>query len=93
METCERLRRKSVTACRDPSNWGMSKSIAMQMIADGVDPTDPMAGEAWIAAYNTRLAAARNASAQHAQPSSRRAASASRGKRTAAKQARRRNRR
>jgi hypothetical protein len=93
METCERLCRKSVAACRDPSHWGMSKSIAMQMIADGVDPTDPMAGEAWIAAYNMRLAAARNDPRQHTQPFSRRAASAGRSKRTAAKQARRRNRR
>jgi hypothetical protein len=65
----------------------------MQMIADGVDPTDPMATEAWIAAYNMRLAAARNDPRQHTQPSSRRATSAGRSKRTAAKQARRRNRR
>lgn len=93
MGTCERLRHKSVAACRDPSHWGMSKSIAMQMIADGVNPTDPMAGQAWIAAYNNRLAAARNYPHQHTQPSSRRAASAGRSKRTAAKQARRRNRR
>ncbi len=93
MEICERLRHKSVAACRDPSHWGMSKSIVMQMIADGVDPTDPIAGEAWIAAYNTRLAVARNDPRQHTQPSSRRAASAGRSKRTAAKQARRRNRR
>lgn len=92
VETCERLRHKSVAACRDPSHWGMSKSIAMQMIADGVDPTDPIASEAWIAAYNMRLAVARNDPRQHTQPSSRRASAAT-SKRTAAKKARRRNRR
>jgi hypothetical protein len=92
-ETCERHRGKSVAACRDPSRWGMSKSIAMQMISDGVDPTDPAASEAWIAAYNTRLTAARNEPRPNAHRSDRRAASARRGRRTATKQARRRNRR
>ncbi len=92
-EACERLRRGSAAACRDPSRWGMSKSIAMQMIAEGVDPTDPAAAELWIAAYNARLAGTREDSRQRAQPQRRRRTSTSRSKRTAAKQARRRNRR
>ncbi len=91
-KTCERLRRKSIAACQDPSHWGMAKSIAMQMIADGVDPADPVAGEAWIAAYDMRQLAAGDDPRGHTPPARRRAASATRVKRTAAKQARRRNR-
>jgi hypothetical protein len=90
---CERLRRKSVAACRDPSRWGMAKSIAMRMIADGVDPADPAAGEAWLAEYNTSRAAAGNDSSHGIPDSGQRARSASRAKRSAVKQARRRNRR
>jgi hypothetical protein len=91
--TCARLRRKSITGCRDPSRWGMAKSISMQMIADGVDPADPAASEAWIAEYNASLAGARNDSHRRAQKPRRPARSASRTKRSATKQARRRNRR
>jgi hypothetical protein len=91
-KTCERLRRKSIAACQNPSHWGMAKSIAMQMIADGVDPADPVAGEAWIAAYGVRQLAASDDPRGHTPPARRRAASTTRVKRTAAKQARRRNR-
>lgn len=91
--TCARLRRKSVAACRDPSRWGMAKSIAMRMIADGVDPADPAAGEAWVAEYNTSLAGARNDSSRRTQKPGQRARSASRTKRSVVKEARRRNRR
>ncbi len=84
--------RWSASACQDPPHWGMAKSIAMQMIADGVDPADPVAGEAWIAAYDMRQLAAGDDPRGHAPPARRRAASATRVKRTAAKQARRRNR-
>jgi len=90
---CARLRRKSVAACRDPLRWSMAKSIAMRMIADGVDPADPAAGEAWLAEYNTSLAGARNESSRGTPTSAQRAKSAGRAKRSAVKQARRRNRR
>jgi hypothetical protein len=91
--TCRRLARKSADACHDPSRWGMAKSFAMQMIADGVDLADPDAGEAWIAAHDMRLGAAREDARGQAQPSKRRTAGSERAKRTAVKQARRRNRR
>lgn len=91
-KTCERLRRKSIAACQDPSHWGIAKSIAMQMIADGVDPADPVSGEAWIAAYDMRQLAAGDDPHGHTPPARRRTAGATRVKRTAAKQARRRNR-
>jgi hypothetical protein len=66
----------------------------MRMIADGVDPADPAAGEAWLAEYNTSPAGAGNESSHHGTPNSgQRARSASRAKRSAVKQARRRNRR
>jgi hypothetical protein len=90
---CKRLARKSADACHDPSRWGLAKSFAMQMIADGVDLADPDAGEAWVAAHDMRLGAARDDSRGQAQPSKRRTAGSERAKRTAAKQARRRNRR
>jgi hypothetical protein len=92
-ETCKRLGPKCASACHDPARWGMAKSFAMQMIADGVDLADPTAGEAWIAAHDMRLGAASSDSRGQAQPSKRRAAGGGREKRTAAKQARRRNRR
>jgi hypothetical protein len=91
--TCARLRRTSIEACRDPSHWSMAKSIVMRMIADGVDPADPVAGEAWLAEYNTSLAAARNDSSRRTQKPVQHARSASRTKRSAVKEARRRNRR
>lgn len=82
-QTCERLARKSAEACHDPLRWGMAKSFAMQMMSDGLDPADPDACEAWIVARDLR---------QETQPSKKRAAGSERAKRTAAKQARRRNR-
>ncbi|MFI5003402.1 MAG: hypothetical protein ACHQE6_00160 [Solirubrobacterales bacterium] len=56
------------------------------------DEHDPVAGEAWIAAYDMRQLAAGDDPRGHTPPARRRAASATRVKRTAAKQARRRNR-
>jgi hypothetical protein len=92
-KACAQLRRKSVAACRDPSRWGMAKSMAMRMIADGVDPADPAAGEAWIAEYNTSLTSPPNDSSGRTQKPGQHARSTSRTKRSAVKQARRRNRR
>jgi hypothetical protein len=65
----------------------MAKSFAMQMMADGVDLADPDAAEAWIVARDLRQVARRQT-----QPSTQRAAGSGRAKRTAVKQARRRNR-
>lgn len=92
-ETCKRLGRKCANACHEPARWGMAKSFAMQMIADGVDLADPTASEAWIAAHDMRLGTASGDSRGQAQPSRQRAPGSGRAKRTAAKQARRRNRR
>ena len=86
-QTCERLAQESADACHDPSCWGMAKSFAMQMMADGVDLADPDAAEAWIVARDLRQVARRQT-----QPSTQRAAGSGRAKRTAVKQARRRNR-
>jgi hypothetical protein len=86
-QTCERLAQESADACHDPSCWGMAKSFAMQMMTDGVDLADLDAGEAWIVARDLRQVAC-----GETQPSRRRAAGSGRAKRTAAKQARRRNR-
>ena len=86
-QTCERLAQESADACHDPSCWGMAKSFAMQMMAEGVDLADPDAGEAWIVARDLRQVARREI-----QPSRQRAAGSERAKRTAAKQARRHNR-
>lgn len=92
-ETCKRLGCKCANACHDPARWGMAKSFAMQMIADGVDLADPTAGEAWIAAHDMRLGTASGDSRGQVQPSRQRTPGSGRAKRTAAKQARRRNRR
>jgi len=87
-QTCERLAQESADACHDPSCWGMAKSFAMQMMTDGVDLADPGAGEAWIVAHDMRQDIARG----EATPARQRAAGSGRAKRTAVKQARRRNR-
>jgi hypothetical protein len=92
-ETCKRLAVKCATACHDPACWGMAKSLAMQMIADGVDLADPTAGEAWIVAHDMRLGTASGDSRGRARPSGPRAPRAGHATRTAAKHARRRNRR
>ncbi len=86
-QTCERLTQESADACHDPSCWGMAKSFAMQMMTDGVDLADPAASETWIVARDLRQIARRET-----QPSRQRAAGSGRAKRTATKQARRRNR-
>jgi hypothetical protein len=50
----ERLGDGCLSRCHDPENWGPVKSVFSAMVADGVDPADPEAVDAWIAAFNAR---------------------------------------
>jgi hypothetical protein len=46
---------------RDNSQWGLAKSMIMQMQAEGVDPSAPGALDAWMADFNARPRAQRDA--------------------------------
>jgi hypothetical protein len=41
-------------AVMDPARWGIARTIAQTMVADGVDLGDPDAVDAWIAGHNAR---------------------------------------
>lgn len=41
-------------AAHDPSSYGPAKAIGAAMLADGVDPTNEAAVQAWIAGFNAR---------------------------------------
>jgi len=77
--------------CRDPRQWGPAKALVAQMRAEGVEPTDQAALDAWLADFNARPRAERDrvlGAALGPAPPPRRA-----DKRQAAGQARKRNRR
>jgi hypothetical protein len=48
-------------AAADPACYGMAKSLAMAMIADGVEPGDDEAMQNWIVGFNARPEAERRA--------------------------------
>ncbi|HEY3021464.1 MAG TPA: hypothetical protein VGJ32_14800 [Solirubrobacteraceae bacterium] len=56
-----RLEDRFAHAARDRRNWGPAKALTAQMRAEGVDPTDPDALEAWMADFNNRPRAERDA--------------------------------
>lgn len=60
-EVCAALRKEFRERTREPGNWGLAKSMVMQMYAEGLDPGDPRALEAWIADFNARSRAEREA--------------------------------
>lgn len=49
-----RLRGHFEREARDPRNWGPAKSMVMQMRAEGVDPSEPGALDAWVEDFNAR---------------------------------------
>jgi hypothetical protein len=53
-EACEALRDEFLQRARDSTGWGPAKSIVMQMLAEGVDPSAPGALDAWMADFNAR---------------------------------------
>src|SRR4051794_11434494 len=48
------LRDEFHTRARDNSQWGLAKSMIMQMQAEGLDPSAPGALDAWMADFNAR---------------------------------------
>jgi hypothetical protein len=44
---------------RDPAAWSMGKRLMQAALADGADPEDPDAMDAWLAAFNERSETAR----------------------------------
>ena len=59
-EVCQELT-EPFLGPNDPAGWGMAKSLAMQMLAEGIDSDDPEALEAWMEDFNTRPSAERDA--------------------------------
>lgn len=51
---CDELRAEWTEAARDKSRWGPAKALVAQMEAEGVDPTDEDAVEAWMEDFNSR---------------------------------------
>lgn len=43
------VREEAADALRDETCWGPAKQVAMAMVADGVDVTDPAEVDAWVA--------------------------------------------
>jgi hypothetical protein len=93
----ERLRPRFEQACRDPRNWGLAKTMAARMAADGVDPHDGDAVQEWIASFNARPPTERDAvlgpAAGRMLAAAGPAPARKRAKRKAARRARKRNRR
>ncbi len=58
---CEELRGEFLQRARDRSRWGLAKSLVMQMLAEGIDPSAPGAMEAWTADLNARAPEQRDA--------------------------------
>ena len=58
--TLEALRGAFEQGAFDPRRWGPAKAMAMQMRAEGVDPSEPGAAEAWFATFNARPRAERD---------------------------------
>lgn len=59
-EACEALRDEFRRRAQDSGSWGLAKSMVMQMYAEGVDPGDSQAVEAWMAEFNARSRAERD---------------------------------
>jgi len=53
-QACHALRGEFLQRARDRSRWGSAKSLVMQMLAEGIDPSAPGAMDAWMADFNTR---------------------------------------
>jgi hypothetical protein len=60
-QACHALRGEFLERAHDQSRWGMAKSLVMQMLAEGVDPSAPGAMDAWMADFNARPAEQRTA--------------------------------
>lgn len=102
LEAVDDLRADHAELARDPSSWGLAKSLVAQMEAEGLDPTDQDALSAWTEEFNARsfeerdsvLGAPLGRSGAGASPPPRGPSRGERrGKRKAARDARRRNRR
>jgi hypothetical protein len=96
---CSELRPAFERAARDRRRWGPAKTIAAEMMADGVDLADERAVANWMDDFNARPRAERDrvlprlAPAQPAADAKRRGGQDRRGKRKATRAARKRNRR
>lgn len=60
-EACDELAPALAEIGADPAHWGLGKSVGMQMLAEGVDPGDQKALDRWMADFNARPRAERDA--------------------------------
>jgi len=54
VQACHALRGEFLQRALDRSRWGLAKSLVMQMLAEGIDPSAPGAIDAWMADFNAR---------------------------------------
>jgi hypothetical protein len=53
-QACEELADEFLECARDSSQWGLAKSMFMQMQAEGIDPSAPGALDSWTEDFNAR---------------------------------------
>jgi hypothetical protein len=53
-EACLSLREPFLERVDDPAGWGLAKSMAMQMLTEGIDLDEPGALDAWMQDFNAR---------------------------------------
>lgn len=53
-QACEALAEAFADGARDSSQWGLAKSMFMQMRAEGIDVDDPGALDSWVEDFNSR---------------------------------------
>ena len=51
---CDRLRAKFAAEARNKERWGPAKAMVTQMRAEGVEPTDEEAVQAWMSDFSSR---------------------------------------
>jgi hypothetical protein len=60
-EVCLSLSEPFLERVRDPAGWGLAKSMAMQMLTEGIDLDDPGALDGWMEDFNARAREERDA--------------------------------
>jgi hypothetical protein len=53
-DACDELRDDFLDPSDDAVPWGVVRSLTKQMVAEGVDPEDPVAFEKWVADFDRR---------------------------------------
>jgi hypothetical protein len=60
-DACDELRDEFLDPSDDALPWGLVRSLSTQMLAEGVDPEDPVAFDRWMTDFNKRPTSERDA--------------------------------